>query len=88
VESTVLKGVGLLAIYATGLALPFLLTAFTLEGFLSFYNRFQRHMHKLEIASGITMIALGLLVSTGHLVLLNEWLNNVPFFCWMAERFL
>ena len=88
VESTVPRGVGLLAVYATGLALPFLLTAFSIEGFLSFYNRFQRHVHKLEIASGVTMIAVGLLVFTGHLVLLNEWLNNIPFFRWMAERFL
>ena len=88
VESTVLRGVGLLTVYAMGLALPFLLTAFSIQGFLSFYNRFQRHLHKLEIGSGVTMIAIGLLVLTGHLILLNEWIDKVPFFRWMAERLL
>lgn len=71
-----------------GLALPFLLTAFSVEGFLSFYTRFQSHLRKLEIGSGLTMIAIGLLIFTGHLVLLNEWLNNIPLFRWMAEKFL
>ena len=87
-ESTVLRGIWLLAAYALGLALPFLLTAFSIEGFLSFYTRFQCHLRKLEIGSSLTMIAVGLLVFTGHLILLNKWLNNIPFFRWMAERFL
>ena len=87
-ESTVAKGVGLLGIYAFGLAVPFLVTAFSIEGFLLFYARFRRHLHKLEIASGVVMIAVGMLVFTGHLIVLNAWLNKVPFFRWVAERFL
>jgi len=82
------RGIWLLAAYAMGLALPFLLIAFSVEGFLSFYTRFQSHLRKLEIGSGLTMIAIGLLVFTGHLVLLNEWLNSIPLFRWMAEKFL
>ena len=35
VESTALKGVELLAVYAMGLALPSLLAAFSIEGLLS-----------------------------------------------------
>jgi cytochrome c-type biogenesis protein len=87
-ESTVAKGVGLLAIYALGLALPFLATAFSIEGFLVFYARFRRHLHKLEIASGIVMVVVGVLLFSGHLIVLNSWLNKIPFFRWMAERFL
>src|SRR5215471_6015352 len=41
-ESTVGKGIGLLGLYALGLALPFLATAFSIEGFLLFYARFRR----------------------------------------------
>jgi len=87
-ESTVSKGVGLLAVYALGLALPFLATAVSIEGFLLFYARFRRHLHKVEIASGAVMIAVGILVFNGRLIVLNGWLNNVPFFRWIAERFL
>ncbi|HKV82649.1 MAG TPA: cytochrome c biogenesis protein CcdA [Candidatus Sulfotelmatobacter sp.] len=87
-ESTVAKGVSLLAIYALGLAIPFLLTALSIEGFLSFYTRFRSHLHKLEIGSGVVMIAVGVLIFTGHLLLLNNWLNKVPFLRAMAERFL
>jgi cytochrome c-type biogenesis protein len=79
-ESTVAKGVSLLAVYALGLAIPFLLTALSVEGFLSFYARFSRHLQKLEIGSGVVMIAVGVLIFTGHLILLNNWLNRVPFF--------
>jgi cytochrome c-type biogenesis protein len=87
-ESTVAKGIGLLTLYALGLALPFLATAFSIEGFLGFYARFRQHLHKLEIGSGIVMIAVGLLIFSGHLIVLNTWLNKVSFFRWMAERFL
>jgi len=87
-ESTVAKGVGLLAVYAMGLALPFLLTAFFIDRFLAFYSRFRRHLHKLEVGNGIVMIAVGALIFTGHLSMLNNWLNKIPFFRWMAEKFL
>lgn len=87
-ESTVAKGVWLLAVYAMGLALPFLITAFSIEGFLAFYVRFRRHLHKLEIGSGVVMVAMGALIFTGHLTLLNIWMNKIPFFRSMAERFL
>jgi cytochrome c-type biogenesis protein len=87
-ESTVAKGVWLLAVYAMGLALPFLITAFSIEGFLAFYVRFRRHLHKLEIGSGVVMVAVGVLIFTGHLTLLNIWMNKIPFFRSMAQRFL
>ena len=87
-ESTVAKGVWLLSVYAVGLALPFLLTALSIERFLAFYGRFRRHLRKLEVGSGVVMIAVGFLILSGHLIMVNSWLNKVPFFRWMAERFL
>jgi cytochrome c-type biogenesis protein len=86
-EATVGKGVSLLAVYALGLALPFLLTAFSIEGFLTFYARFKTHLRKLEIGSGLVMIAVGVLIFTRHLVLLNHWLSKVSLLGWMTERF-
>ena len=87
-ESTVAKGVTLLTVYALGLAIPFLLTALSIQGFLAFYARFRRYLHTLEIVSGIVMIAVGALIFTGHFVVLNSWMNRISFFRWMAERFL
>jgi cytochrome c-type biogenesis protein len=87
-ESTMTKGVSLLAMYALGLAIPFLLTALSIERFLVFYERFRRHLHTLEVVSGTMMIALGLLIVTHHFTILITWMNRVAFFRAMAERFL
>lgn len=87
-ESTVARGVSLLAVYALGLAIPFLLTAFSIEGFLAFYARFRRHLHTLEIVSGVVMVAIGALIFTGRFGMLNNWMNRISFFRWIAERFL
>src|SRR5579864_1064543 len=87
-ESTVAKGVSLLAVYASGLAIPFLLTALSIEGFFAFYARFRRYLHTLEVVSGIVMIAVGSLIFAGHFGILNGWLNRVSFFRQMTERFL
>jgi len=87
-ESTMLKGTSLLAMYALGLAIPFLLTAMSIERFLVFYERFRRHLRTLEIISGAVMIALGVLILTHRFVILITWMNRIAFFRAMAERFL
>ena len=69
-QDSVSKGILLLAIYSLGLAVPFLLTSLGIERFLSFYGRFRRHMHALEIASGGLLIALGALLVFGRFTLL------------------
>ena len=69
-QDSVSKGILLLAIYSLGLAVPFLLTSLGIERFLSFYGRFRRHMHVLEIASGGLLIALGALLVFGRFTLL------------------
>jgi cytochrome c-type biogenesis protein len=87
-QSTMVKGMSLSAMYALGLAIPFLLTAMSIERFLVFYERFWRHLHTLETISGAVMIALGVLILTHRFVILITWMNRVAFFRAMAERFL
>lgn len=84
-QDTVWKGVGLLAIYSMGLAVPFLLTSLLIDGFLVFYKRFQRHMHALEVASGGLMILLGvLLVVKGDFALISGYFSFLNRFAkWM-----
>jgi cytochrome c-type biogenesis protein len=74
-ENTVQKGILLLAIYSLGLAMPFLLTALLMERFLKFYSRFRSHMHAIEVASGILMIALGVLLVIGRFTLISNWFS-------------
>jgi cytochrome c-type biogenesis protein len=74
-EETVAKGVLLLAIYSLGLAVPFLLTSLGVERFLAFYSRFRRHLHTVEVASGVLLIVIGALVLTRHFTVLSGYLS-------------
>jgi len=74
-QDTVGKGVLLLAVYSTGLAVPFLLTSVLMERFLQFYSRFRSYMHAIEVASGGLMIALGVLLLIGRFTLISSWLS-------------
>jgi cytochrome c-type biogenesis protein len=64
------SGLLLSAFYSAGLAIPFLLTGLSLNQFLGFYGKFRRHLHKVEVVSGVILIVVGLLVATGFSTLL------------------
>lgn len=74
-EGTVMKGVLLLAIYSAGLAVPFLLTSLGIDRFLAFYTKFRRHLHTVEVISGVLLIAIGLLVLTRKLTILSGYFS-------------
>jgi cytochrome c-type biogenesis protein len=86
-EATVQEGAALLAVYSLGLAVPFFLTSLCVDRFLLFYGKFRRHLHRVEVASGVLLIAVGALVFTRHFTLLNSWMNRIPLFRYIAERF-
>src|SRR5512146_167518 len=58
-----------------GLAVPFLLTSLLLERFLKFYGRFRRHLHTVEVASGVLLIALGVLLVMNRFTVLSGYLS-------------
>jgi len=75
------SGLVLSAFYSAGLAVPFLLTGLGINQFLSFYKNFRRHLHKVEVISGVVLIVVGLLVMSGQSTLLAtsrfmSWLPN------------
>jgi cytochrome c-type biogenesis protein len=74
-QDTVLKGTLLLAVYSLGLAVPFLLTSLGIDKFLGFYGRFRRHLHTIEVASGVLLIVIGALVLTRHFTMLSGYLG-------------
>jgi peroxiredoxin len=63
---------GLLAAYSLGLGVPFMLTALALDSAQNVLRRLQRHMHKIELASGAFLILIGVLVATGQLQALSQ----------------
>jgi cytochrome c-type biogenesis protein len=76
------NGLMLSAFYSAGLAVPFLLTGLGINKFLSFYSKFRRHLHKVEVVSGIILILIGGLVMANRVTLLASsrlagWLPNL-----------
>src|SRR3981081_1488458 len=63
-------GFVLATFYSAGLAVPFLITGLGINKFLSFYSKFRRHLHKVEVVSGVVLIMIGLLIATGYSSLL------------------
>jgi cytochrome c-type biogenesis protein len=75
------SGLILSSFYSAGLAVPFLLTGLGINQFLGFYSKFRRHLHKVEVTSGVVLILVGLLVASGQSTLLASswaarWLPN------------
>jgi cytochrome c-type biogenesis protein len=68
------QGVGLMAIYALGLGIPFLLAALGIRRFLGFFERIKKHLGKIEVISGIVMVVLGLLIFFNKLLLVTAYL--------------
>ncbi len=70
----VLYGVSLLAVYAAGIGLPFLLAAFAVKPFMAFLGRFRKHMRKVEIAIGTLLVVTGIAIFTGSLAEVSNWM--------------
>jgi cytochrome c-type biogenesis protein len=75
IKGTVFQGMFLLAVYSAGLAIPFLLTAFGVGKFIKFYGRFRKHMQAVEVASGVLLIFIGVLMATHKLAMLSGYLS-------------
>lgn len=74
-QDTVYKGILLLAVYSLGLAVPFLLTSLGVHRFMAFYTRFRRHLHTVEVVSGVLLIIFGVLIATGRFTILSGYLG-------------
>lgn len=85
-SETIARGILLLTVYSAGLAVPFLLTALGIGQFLSFYQRFRKYLHAVELLSGALLLFVGALVFVnkltwlaGKLSVLNDavlWLEK------------
>jgi cytochrome c-type biogenesis protein len=65
------SGVVLLAVYGLGLAAPFLVVGFGFTRALAAFKRVQRHYRAIERGGGLLLIAMGALLLSGYLFVLN-----------------
>ena len=64
-------GVLMLAAYSLGLAVPFFLGALAMNRFLTLFDRYKRFLPVVSTASGVLLIAVGLLLVTGQFTWLS-----------------
>ncbi|HVG39624.1 MAG TPA: cytochrome c biogenesis protein CcdA [Pyrinomonadaceae bacterium] len=72
------SGLLLSSFYAAGLAVPFLLTGLGINQFLGFYARFRKHLHKVEVVSGVMLILIGLLIVTNRVTRIASLAASLP----------
>ena len=76
-ESTVGKGGVLLAFYAAGLAVPFILSALAFTRVTAIFRFFRKHYAVITVVSGVVLVAMGVALYTDQLTRVNSWLNDL-----------
>jgi cytochrome c-type biogenesis protein len=71
-ESTVGEGGVLLAFYALGLAVPFILSALAFSTFSGLFRFFRDHYRVITVVSGVVLVVMGVLLYTDELTQLNN----------------
>jgi cytochrome c-type biogenesis protein len=67
-------GMVLLAVYAAGLGVPFLLAALFVDWLATRTGAIARHGHRIRVVAGVLMIAMGVALATGYVTALAYWL--------------
>jgi cytochrome c-type biogenesis protein len=76
-QASVGQGAALLAVYALGLALPFLLTALALDQFLVWFQRFRPYIVWVDRIAGALLVLLGVLLVTDRFTLIASRLQGL-----------
>jgi cytochrome c-type biogenesis protein len=75
-------GTSLLALYAAGIGVPFLIAALFVRPFMNFMGRFQKHIRKVEIAIGSLLVVTGIAIFTGSMADAAQWLLEIAPDLW------
>ncbi|MDQ7003535.1 MAG: cytochrome c biogenesis protein CcdA [Ghiorsea sp.] len=77
------EGMLLLVLYSVGLGIPFLLAAFATNAFLNWSQRFKRHLHAVEVFSGILLVMVGTMIFLGSFTEVAAFL--LEYLPWLAD---
>jgi cytochrome c-type biogenesis protein len=75
--ASIAQGTALLAVYALGLAVPFVLTAVALDRFLVWFQKFRPYIVWVERIAGVMLVLLGVLLITDRFSLLAGYLQGL-----------
>lgn len=79
-QDTVMQGIVLLFVYSLGLGIPFFLTAISINKFFNVFNKVKKHFHTIEVAGGVMLVAVGVLMMTNYLTIIASYLSRwFPF---------
>ena len=87
-QDTMWAGVGLLSVYSLGLAVPFLIAGWSIEYFFEAFSKLKHHFRKLEVASGMILVGVGMLLVTNQLTRLNSQFSFMNDWISAAEKAL
>ena len=69
-------GLLLLLAYSLGLAVPFLLAALMIDRFMRVFQRYRGALVWMSRASGVLLVAVGILMITGSMAVMSAWLQR------------
>ncbi len=75
------QGIWLLFVYGAGMTAPFVLAAVFIGPFMRFMARFRKYLGVVEKIMGLLLITFGVLIATGTVNVIGNWLlNTFPIF--------
>ena len=87
-RETAMQGVGLLAIYSAGLAVPFLMAGWSIDFFFRALQRMKHHFRAFEVASGAILMGVGVLLMTDRFTMFNRRFQFLNDWVIAAEQML
>jgi cytochrome c-type biogenesis protein len=78
-RASVRDGIILLTLYSAGLSIPFLLTAVGVGRFMKFYQKFRKHLHTVEVCSGVLLLLIGGLIFANGLTVVSAHISGYSF---------
>jgi len=87
-RETVYEGMLLLGVYSAGLGLPFVAAGWSIDVFFTAFRRMRRYFRQVELVAGALLVAVGTLVATNRLAVLNDYFTFLSEVVTRAEEAL
>lgn len=75
-----IQAILLAGVYALGLGIPFLIIGYGMEQASEFIRKYRRQLHAVQIASGVLLIFIGIMLLTDQLSLIAVWAQKNGLF--------
>ncbi len=71
-QESVWQGIILLSFYSAGIGIPLFAATLGISAFMSFFNKYKKWIHTVEVLSGVLLIVLGILLMTDKFSILTS----------------